>query len=302
MKKITVVFTTLVIFISCQNKNSKEKIVSPFTLTEVDKISANYKPENSIAGFQSDSTATPQFEPEDQKKQPISSAPIPNPDWDKKIIKTASLNLEIKKYNEWNSSLKEKVKQLGGYIAQEEQTQSEYKIENTLTIKIPVDQFDNAINQLSTTVEKVNEKKITSQDVTGEVVDTKSRLEAKKQVRQRYMDLLKQAKNMEDILSVQSEIDDIQEEIESADGRINYLTHSAVFSTINLTFYQVLNPSAIDTDKPSFGHKLSDAFRNGWSWVGELLVGIISIWPLLLIIFTAFIIYKSVRTPKTKTV
>ncbi len=192
------------------------------------------------------------------------------------------------------------MRSLGGYVAQEEQTQSDYKIENTLTIKVPVDQFDNAVVLFTNNVEKINERKISSQDVTTEFVDTKSRMESKKQVRQRYMDLLKQAKNMEEILSVQSEINGIQEEIESATGRIEYLGHSSTFSTINLTYYQVLNSSAKDTDSPSFGTKLSSAFKTGWSWIGELFVGLVSIWPLFLLIFVLVIFYKKVRTVKPK--
>jgi hypothetical protein len=105
---------------------------------------------------------------------------------------------------------------------------------------------------------------------------------------------------MEEILSVQSEINDIQEEIESAAGRIEYLGHSSTFSTINLTYYQILNSSAKDTDKPSFGRELSSAFRTGWNWVGDLFVGLVSIWPLFLLIFIAVIVYKKTKLHKPK--
>ncbi len=250
--------------------------------------------------FYADSVGKPQVPGDKQKQQQQQKEPAIKPDWDKKIIKTASLNLEVKDYNTFYSSLREKVRAAGGYIAQEEQSQSDYKIENSLTIKVPVDQFDNAVVQLTSNTEKLNEKKITSQDVTTEVVDTKSRMEAKKQVRLRYIDLLKQAKNMEEILSVQSEINGIQEEIESAAGRIEYLGHSSTFSTINLTYYQILNSSAKDTDSPSFGTKLSSAFKSGWSWIGDLFVGLVSIWPLFLLIFIAVIVYKRTKLQKPK--
>jgi hypothetical protein len=223
-------------------------------------------------------------------------------DWDKKIIKTANLNLEVKDYNAYNTSLRDKLKQFGGYIAQEEQSQSEYKIENIITIKIPVDQFDDAVNSISSGVKDLNEKKITSEDVTTEVIDTRSRLEAKKQIRLRYLDLLKQAKNMEEILSVQSEINGIQEQIESAAGRMEYLQHSSSFSTIHLTYYQVLKEGAVNPDKPSFATRITNAFQFGWNWIGELSIGIVSLWPLLLVIFGIVIFYKRSRRPKTKPV
>ena len=99
-----------------------------------------------------------------------------------------AFHIEIKEYKSFYASLREKVRSVGGYIAQEEQNESDYKIENTLVIKVPVDQFDNSIALLTSNVEKINAKKISSQDVTTEFVDTKSRMEAKKQVRQRYRD------------------------------------------------------------------------------------------------------------------
>lgn len=167
-----------------------------------------------------------------------------------------------------------------------------------VVIKVPVDQFDNLVTALTTGEQELLEKKITTEDVTTQVVDTKSRMEAKKQVRLRYLDLLKQAKNMDEILNVQNEINGIQEDIEAATGRIEYLTHSAVYSTINLTFFQILDESAKSTDEPSFGTKLWQSFKNGWSWVGDVFIGIISIWPLFVIGFTCWLAYKKWRSSK----
>lgn len=222
------------------------------------------------------------------------------PDWDKKIIKTASLNVEVKEYAAFSVSLREKVKAAGGYIAQEEQTQSDYKIENTIVIKVPVDQFDNASTSLVNNVEKVNEKKITSQDVTTDMIDTKSRMEAKKQVRLRYMDLLKQAKNMEEILNVQSEINSIQEEIESASGRIQYLGNSAAYSTINLTYYQVVNSSAKENETPSFFKKIGSAFKLGGAWIVDLMIAMVAVWPLFLLAAIIFLLYRKLKKKLVK--
>ena len=299
MKILITAIAALLLLMACESAKNKE--LSSLHKNIDEQPTADYKMNESDGnGYATDSTGkqTPPAEQTD-KKQP--NPPAPNPDWDKKIIKTASMNIQVKDYNAYYAAFREKVRSLGGYVAQEEQTQSDYKIENTLSIKIPVDQFDNAIVLLTNGVEKINERKVTSQDVTTEFVDTKSRIESKKQVRLRYMDLLKQAKNMEEILSVQSEINGIQEEIESATGRIEYLGHSSTFSTINLTYYQVLNSSAKDTDtSPSFGTKVGSAFKTGWSWITDLFVGLVSIWPLFLLAFAIFLLYKRMKATKTK--
>jgi hypothetical protein len=300
MKKIFIAILAIALFISCKNENRKESLAvlrTDLEKSKEDKLQDDVNKNGIVADFK-DSIATPQEEPDKAKKN--QQSPVVKQDWDKKIIKTANLNLEVKDYNIYNTSLREKLKQFGGYIAQEEQSQSEYKIENIITIKIPVAQFDDAVNSISSNAKELHEKKITSEDVTTEVIDTRSRLEAKKQVRLRYLDLLKQAKNMEEILSVQSEINGIQEQIESAAGRMEYLQHSSSFSTIHLTFYQVLNGAAIDSDKPTFSTRITNAFRFGWNWVGELSIGVISIWPLLLAVVGIIILYKRSNKPKPK--
>jgi len=301
--KILIAAIAALLVISCNYE--KEKLEAKNSTLEAQKMEDS-KPSalegNSINETASADTvaAAPQQRQKDQSRN-LPASP-PKVDWDKKIIKTASLNAEVKNYDSFYSSLREKVRNFGGYVAQEEQSQSEYKIENTITIKVPVDQFDNAITSLTTGTDKVSERKITSQDVTTEVVDTKSRMETKKEVRLRYIDLLKQAKNMTEILTVQSEINGIQEQIESAAGRINYLSHSSVFSTINFTFYQVLNISAIDYKEPSFWTKVGTSFKTGWQWTGDLIIGLVSIWPILLFFTGVWVLIRKYIRSKVKPV
>jgi hypothetical protein len=231
------------------------------------------------------------------------SSILPKPiDWDKKIVKNASLNAEVKDYKTFSQQLNEKVKKYGGYVSQEEQSQSEYQVQSSVVIKVPVDQFENAINDLTKDVTTLNEKHISSDDVTTQLVDGKSRLEAKKQVRFRYLDLLKQAKNMGEILTVQKEINDIQEEIELVNGRINTLSHESAMSTIHFTFFQVLNASAKAAGQkaPVFLDKVKTAFGNGWYWIEEIFVGIVSIWPLFTIIILGIWFFRRKQMPKMK--
>jgi hypothetical protein len=207
-----------------------------------------------------------------------------NPDWDKKIIRTADLTVEVRDFRSFENRLHNAVKQSGGYLSQEEQTQNGGSIENNVTIRIPVDRFDDFVSQLPADSDKLMEKKITSEDVTGEAVDTKSRLETKKEVRQQYLNLLKQAHEMKDIIAVQNEINDIQQEIDQASGRIAYLGHSAAYSTVNLKYYQVLDPGIQQDRNPSFVRRLINAIRDGWSGFSEFLIAFVSAWPLWLIL------------------
>jgi hypothetical protein len=97
---------------------------------------------------------------------------------------------------------------------------------------------------------------------------------------------------MQDILNVQNEINGIQEDIEAAAGRIEYLSHASSYSTINLTYFQILDASAKDTADVSYGTKLWQSFENGWDWVGDFFIGVISIWSLFLFGFVCWFAYK----------
>jgi len=232
--------------------------------------------------------------------------PAPNPDWDKKIIKVADINLEVKDFKTFTRRLHQAVKQSGGYVAQEEQNQSPAGISNSVTIKVPVAAFDDLLTQLPADSDKLVGRKVTAQDVTLEVVDTKSRLETKKEVRERYLELLRQAHNMKDILAVQNEINDIQQDMEAAAGRIAYLGHSAAYSTINCHFYQLLTPGTPDDGSPSFVHRIKDAIADGWDGFSSFLIGLLHVWPFL--IGVGFLFYwarkmmRSARALKAQTV
>ena len=288
-KQLIIVPLLLLMFLSC-NKAKKENSTANL---EAKNMQEEPK-QNKVAGnFQGpvatdSSTATP----------PGITKQVSNPDWDKKIIKTATLKLEVKDFQHYNESLHKTIKQYGGYIANEEQNLSDEKTETIMSIKVPVEQFETMMNQLPEESEKILERKITTDDVTGEVVDIKSRLEAKKEMRLKYLEFLKQSKNMAEVLQVQQEINGIQEEIEAAAGRVDFLSHQASFSTINLTFFQPVSVFKPTDSNPNFFTRLSLAFRSGVNWFADIFVGLTSIWPFILMLIIALVAWKRSKIRK----
>jgi hypothetical protein len=296
---IVPVFLTM--FTACTQRG---ELKSTAEISLAEKESAPEASENKNYFMNTDTTSAPELPAAGNNEQPKpqgTATSVQHIDWDKKIIKNAELSVEAKNYKTFNDFIHQQVKQAGGYVAGEEQSRSEYKIENIVTIKVPVDQFDNLVKAITSTKDdNVESQKVTSQDVTGEVIDTRSRTEAKRQVRLRYIELLKQAKNMEEILKVQQEINNIQEEIEAGAGRVTYLTHAAAYSTIQLTFYEILNAQAVQPDKPGFGLRVLAALGNGLNWVGEMLVLLLTLWPLWLCAGGVWWLVKRYRAkPKT---
>ena len=236
--------------------------------------------------------------PSDTTQQKGINAITPVTDWDKKVIKNATLKLEVKDHKRFGETVYSSIRQLGGYVAGEEQLMLDGKIESTVTLKIPVANFEALINQLSGPDSKVMERKISTEDVTTQVVDTKARLEAKKQMRLKYLEFLQQSKNMADVLQVQQEINGIQEEIEAASGRVNYLQNQALFSTVNLVYFQPLAGYKPSDEEPGFFGKVRSAFRLGMNWFAEVLVALISIWPILILSFLVWVGWRRLKAVK----
>ena len=271
----------LLLFFSCNQGSSREyesKAETPASNASADTAaSLNYSGEDNQP--QTTSPGTPGKQP----RIPTPSTSFANPDWDRKIVKTADISIETKNFPRFTERLHRLVRESGGYIAQEDQSQSPAEIKNSISIRVPVDRFDDLLQQLPADSDRLTEKKISSQDVSMEVVDTKSRLETKREVRERYVDLLKQANKMKDILTIQQEIDGIQEQMEAAAGRINFLGHAAALSTVNLKFYQVLDAGAVAVPtQPTFLHRIKVSFLVGWGFLSELGLGLLTVWPLWL--------------------
>ena len=294
-------FFILFFLLSCHNSSKQKETSDVVVSSEIKKVNIPFSEDNTNNEKQQIPVGKPQRLITDSSISPAPLKPTEHVDWDKKIIKTATLNLEVKDFKSYNESVHKAVRQFGGYIAQEEQNLSEEKTATTITIKVPVDQFETMMNQLPGGDAKVLERKIATEDVTGEVVDIKSRLQTKMQMRLKYLDFLKQSKNMEEVLQVQNEINGIQEAIEAAAGRVEYLTHQSAMSTINLSFYQPINGYQPKDSTPSFLTRMSDAFKNGTRWIAELLIGLISLWPLLLIIFGGIFVFKKKFSAKKQT-
>lgn len=230
------------------------------------------------------------------KPQP---APIPTTDWSKKLIKTANMRLEVEDFKKYGIQLQSSIQQYAAYIADEESNYNDGNMENTVTIKVPVQNFEGLVGSLPGDKSKVLSRTIKSQDVTGDIVDTKSRLEAKKVMRLKYLDFLKQSKNMEEVLQVQNEINSIQEEIEAASGRVALLSNQSAYSTINLTYYQA---GTSISNNGSFMGEVGSAFKTGLSVLSGIFIVFIKIWPLLLIAFIGYFLYKRNKrlTPENK--
>ncbi|MBX2920972.1 MAG: DUF4349 domain-containing protein [Chitinophagaceae bacterium] len=222
--------------------------------------------------------------PDPQKPVPVLKEPAPVPaDYSKQIIRNAKISFEVKNAQSVSAAVTEAVSRSGGYIASASEVQLAGEIKHEMTIRVPREKFDELLNRIAGYADTLLQKNISSEDVSAEYIDTKARITAKEKVKERYYDFLKQAKNIDEALKVQSEIGDLQEEIEAATGRVNYIQHQAALSTIFISFFEPLPPVVEQPQAPGFWKEIAMAGMEGWEMIRMVMIGLVKIWPLWLI-------------------
>jgi len=212
------------------------------------------------------------------------SAPIKQ-----KLIKESYLNFETQDMNKTYTNIIGFVKQNNGFVQDDNSNKSYNRISRHLTIRLPSNAFQKTIDSISNYVAFFDSKRITSKDVTEEFIDIEARLKAKKTLEKRYLELLSKAKNVKEILSIERELSKIREEIEARSGRLKYLNNKVSQSTINIEFYKITSESGVTV---SYGSKMLNAFKSGFNGISLFFLGVLHIWPFIIIAIVVFFLIK----------
>lgn len=181
------------------------------------------------------------------------------------VVKTHAVILaQSKKYN--------------AYVSNDNQTRDDYQTTTRMELRIPSDKFDEFISGIEKDVTKFDEKRIEVLDVTEEYIDISARMKTKKELEQHYYDLLKQTKNVAEVLLVEEQLNTVRADIESAEGRLKYLKDKVNMSTLHLTFYETTSAPV------GFFGEIGKSFVSGWKGFLYFILGIISAWPIVLVV------------------
>ena len=157
---------------------------------------------------------------------------------ERKIIKKGEIKFRTADVDKTKSLVVQTVQELNGYISNDNAYDYSERLEHRLTIRIPAENFDLLLKKISENVEKFDSKNIDVLDVTEEYIDIEARIKTKKELQAGYAELLKKAVKVDEILNIEKEIGNLQTEIESVEGRMNYLKDRIAFSTLTVTYYQ----------------------------------------------------------------
>ncbi len=191
------------------------------------------------------------------------------------IIKSADLAFEVEKYDDANMQIQKITEQFGGFIAA---SNTEIPFENvkrgTVTLRIPSEKFEAALVELKKLAKKLESEGLRGDDVTEEFYDVEARLNNAKKTEMQYLDILRTAHTVTDVLAVQRELNEIRDHIDRFEGRRKFLMDQTGLSTIRVSFHDPY-PVRISSSG-GFWSTIGEGFERGYKGFAVTLGGVIT--------------------------
>ncbi len=263
------VFLFLVIFIGCSGQRENAVVASNTSAQSAEKGGGGGGGDKEVAG---------------DKKSINQVQPI-----ERKIIRNAELDLETNSPEEAQQKIAEIIDIRGGFVIESQQSSSDVKSTTrdiaSMTVRVPTAKFNESLQEIKKTASRVILESVKGQDVTEEFVDIEARLIAKKSLENKFLEIMKQGKTVEDALSIQKEIAAVREEIEQIEGRKRFLENQSSLSTIKI---QLKTPVAFSSSSSGFFYELRKALGDGFdaalAFVLILVRILLAILPFLLLV------------------
>lgn len=157
-----------------------------------------------------------------------------NEDQSRLVIREGEFNLVVKDVVETVKTIEQYTKSQGGWIVSSTINETEELIQGNVIVRVPVEKFDETMSQIRGLAKRVEYEGTKGEDVTEEYVDLEAKLAALQAEKNQFLEVLKQAKNVEEILKVYDQIEGVQAEINQLEGRIKYLSESAKMAKISV--------------------------------------------------------------------
>lgn len=221
---------------------------------------------------------------------------------DVKLILRADLHLETTDFEDAVTKLNKLVSDCGGYYEQSDVDMGSYYSDGyrygRYTVRVPKDKYDTFLNSVGE-VCHVTSRNESAEDVGLQYYDIESRIRLLEIKQERLMNLLEQASTMEDIITLENALSDIQYQLESNNIQKNRYDSLIDYSTISIRLEQVQRLSGEPLEQQSFFSQLTTAFSRGFLNVvdgfADLLLTLayniipLTIFIVIVIIFASFL-------------
>jgi hypothetical protein len=224
---------------------------------------------------------------------------------DRVVIQNADLSIVVSDVEGRMKNIQVMTQQMGGFVVSSNLYQS-YASDNVqvpeaqITIRVPVEKLEDALDQIKKDVVEVQTETRSGQDVTAEYVDLQSRLKNLQAAEAQLSEILKTTTNTEDVVSIFNQLVSYREQIEVIKGQIKYYDEAASLSAISVRIVaeETIKPLVIGKWEPKGValEAVQDLINFLKGFVNFLIRFVIYILPVLIIIAIPFyLVFIGVR-------
>ncbi|MFC8711256.1 DUF4349 domain-containing protein [Streptomyces sp. NPDC057197] len=178
-----------------------------------------------------------------------------------RIVRTASLTVEVRDVAKALATARAAAQDAGGYVGDENTDRDAEGHERTrVVLRVPVDRYDALLARLEGTGRLV-ERSAKAEDVTGQVVDVDSRIRSQRASVARVRALMDKAGSLGDVVSLESELSRREADLEALLAQQASLKDRTSLATVTLSLSSASAPAHEPADD---GPGFLDALAGGW--------------------------------------
>jgi hypothetical protein len=167
------------------------------------------------------------------------------------IVKTGTISIQVAAVDTSIAHATDLMHGFGGWLAGSDRTTGAAQEVASVTYRIPVARFEDALAAMRTLGTKVLSEHTESTAVGGQIVDLQARIANLRASEKAIQAIMAKANTIGDVLTVQQRLADVQGQIEELSGQLAGLTDQAAYSTLTVVFVVPVVPTPTPSPSPT---------------------------------------------------
>lgn len=219
-----------------------------------------------------------------------------------KLIKNASIGLEVRDVEEAGQAINQIVQKYGGYVLASDSYSDEagHIIGGSIALRVGNASLEQSLAEI-TAVGTLLNKSLYAEDVSTEYIDLQARIQQYQEQKNRLKRLYEATNEISDLVQIESELMRVQSELDSLTGQMKYLKEVTDMATINisLTLPALYEQKVMIGGWDNIGSRLYASLMAGISTLiavcANIIIFIFYILPVIAILLIIFLIWRAVH-------
>ena len=189
---------------------------------------------------------------------------------ERRLVRQADIQVRVEDLAEADASVNALMERHGAYAASSEASENA----RSYVIRVPSSAYDIFLSAMSG-MGRILHRNESAEDVTLRYYDLEGRLATKKELLKTFQSYLGKAKNIEEILSVEERIAELQGEIDGTGRELRHLGNMVDYASISLRVYGPV--AAVSHSGPTLPERIKELFGSFGDFLAAALVVLVGL-------------------------